>query len=395
MTRRKNSTSFFPSIYPLVAVILLSIGLFATINHLQKNQSFNTSAAAVTNCTVTAAQLTITTQEQTLLSDINQYRTQNNINTLEMDSTLKQAAAWLSNDMATHNTLSHTDSLNRTPGVRLSNCGYDISEGYGESIAGGISDPTQLFNALIGDTSNKAILLNANYNIAGIDMELSSSGTAYWTIDLGSGTATTPTVTITTAPTVALSGTPSLTPENSLTPTSPQVSTTVAPVTNDMLISVSVKLNGIGSDGNPHPMHLTRKVTAYVYGAGTSPVTTGTGYLTYDGSNYFTGVIHLGKLAQGAYFIKLTSDNTLQILAKPEFQNLEIGQVNQIPPVTLLQGDMNGDNVINIEDYNLVLPCFQDKNCSTASTIDFNDDGKTDVTDYNIFLQSFLTQYGD
>ena len=93
--------------------------------------------------------------------------------------------------------------------------------------------------------------------------------------------------------------------------------------------------------------------------------------------------------------IKLVGDNTLQVLARPEFQTLQIGQTNVIPPVTLYQGDMDGNNVLDINDYNLALPCFQDKLCPNANLIDFNDDGRADVRDYNLMLQSFETLHGN
>jgi uncharacterized protein YkwD len=422
MKHKKIITKHYHISYPLLLVILLTIGLFFTINQLQKNQELNSHAATLTNCTVSSSQLTVKTQEQTLFGEINQYRVQNNLDHLIWNDTLKQSAVWLSNDMTTHNTLSHVDSLGRTPELRLSNCGYDINNGYGESIAYGSADPTSVFNTWKNDPAHNAILLDPNYNIAGIDMEVTSSGVAYWTMDFGSSPSSgvpTPTVLVnyptptpgntvstnpapsayvTSIPDISSSPSTSVISSSPITSSAPgtnELSPTIGPIAPDMLISVSVKINGIGQDGNPHPLHLTRKITAYVYGTQATPVTTGTAYLTYDGSKYFTGIIHLGKLSQGPYFVKLVGDNTLQVLAKPEFQMLLINHVNMIPMVTLYQGDMNGDNVLDINDYNLVLPCFQDKTCDSASSIDFNDDGKTDVTDYNLLLQSFEILHGD
>jgi len=402
--------------YSLFLVLFLTVGLFVTVNQSEKQQSLPTQAATtLTNCTVSTNQLTIKAQEQTLFGDINQYRTQNNLTKLTWDNTLKQSAEWLSLDMVAHNTLSHTDSLGRTPDIRLLNCGYDITvNGYGEAIA---DDPnnanaaSSVFTTWENDPAHKAILLDSKYNITGIAMEVSSAGTAYWTMDFGTSatpgtpsptptpgkSTVTPTLqpTPTVKPTPATSVTPTVPPSISPSPSIPVVSPTTGPVAADMLINVSIKINGIGQGGNEHPVHLTRKVTAYIYGPGTSPVTSGTAFLTYDGNNYFTGTIHLGKLAQGSYFIKLASDNTLQVFAHPEFQTLLIGKNNPIPSVTLYLGDMNGDNILDINDYNIVLPCFQNTTCDNASSIDFNDDGKTDVVDYNLLLQSFETLHGD
>ena len=266
-------------------------------------------------------------------------------------------------------------------------------------------------------------------------MELDSNGTAYWTMDLGTGqannnpnvsgptlapTATaiplptnktptaTPKPTATPAPgaptSIPTSDNPTVTPDIS-SAVSPSVSPsinpnfptpTTGPLTADMQIGVRVKINGIGQDGNQNPKHKTRRITATVYDATNQIATTGTAFLNYDGGNYFSGTIHLGKLSQGVYFVKFSSVYTLQVLAKPEFQNLKINQINTIPPVTLYQGDMNGDNILDINDYNLVLPCFQSISvCPNASQIDLNDDGVTDVKDYNLLLNSYEILHGN
>ncbi|HWY78830.1 MAG TPA: CAP domain-containing protein [Candidatus Sulfotelmatobacter sp.] len=408
MLQKKIFASQYHIIYPLLLIVFLTIGIFTTVNQSQTNQELNSHAAnTTTNCTISTNQLTIKAQEQTLFGLINQYRVQNNLNHLVWNNTLKQSAEWQSLDMLMHNKLSHTDSLGRTPDIRLINCGYDISNGYGETIANGTTNPNIVFLAWKNDPPHNQILLSKNYNIAGVALETNSARNVFWTVDFGvSSTAPTPT-TIADNPTLTPSETVTLNPTDSNTTpiisSGPTVSQnpdqptpTPAPITADMLITIQVKIFGIGQGGNPNPLHRTRHITAYVYDTGTSPVTTGNAYLAYDGNNYFTGVIHLGKLAQGSYFIKLAGDNTLQVLAKPEFQTLLIGQVNLVPPVTLYQGDMNGDNVLDIEDYNLVLPCFQSiPTCANASAIDFNDDGKTDVTDYNLLLQSFEVLHGN
>jgi len=383
---------------PMLLLFFLILGVFITVNQTKQIQELN-SNAAIGNCMVSASQLTENSQEQTLLGEINTYRALNNVDHLILDNTLQQSAAWQSTDMLTHNSLSHTDSLGRTTDIRLSNCGYDINNGYGENIADGSSDPTAVFSAWKNDPPHNQILLNPRYNIAGIDMESDSSGKVFWTMDFGSSSSlTTPLPTsnsiITTSPTTVIPINPTIL--SSISPSSEMPTPTPGPVTADMQIFVKVKINGIGQEGNNNPRHRTRHVTALIFGIGASPVTTGTAFLAYDGTNYFSGVIHLGKLSQSAYFVKLVSDYTLQVLAKPEFQNLIINQVNAIPPVTLYQGDMNGDNVLDINDYNLILPCFQSiPTCANATIIDFTDNGKTDVADYNLLLNSFEVLHGN
>ena len=389
-------------------MLFLVFGIAITVYQIQQIQKIN-SQAAVSNCTVPTAGLTTKAAEQTLLTDINNYRSQNNLGKLTLNSTLKQSSDWLSLDMAAHKKLSHVDSLNRTPDVRLSNCGYTISKGYGENIASGSTDPSAVFNAWKNDSSHNQLLLDPKYTITGISMELDSKGIAYWTMDLGAGQASTnstitsapslptsiPTDQPTNIPDISSAVSPSLSPSVSPSIDSDFPTPTTGPITVDMQIGVSVKINGIGRGGNTNPIHKTRRVVATIYDTTNQIATTGTAFLNYDGSNYFTGIIHLGKLSQGVYFVKLSSLNTLQVLVKPEFQNLKINHVNTIPAVTLYQGEMNGDNIIDIDDYNAVLPCFQSiPVCADATQIDFDDDGVTDVKDYNLLLNSFEILHG-
>jgi len=415
MLQKRHLKSKYHIIFPLFLVVFLLVGVYTAVGQTQNTQNIY-MLAATTKCGVTTSQLSIKSQEQQLLNDINTYRSQKKIKSVVMNITLKQAATWLSLDMLTHNKLSHIDSLGRSTEIRLTDCGYNTKNGFGENIAKGSSNPTTIFDALKNTSSDNQILLNKSYTAVGIDTEKNSSGTVnYWTLDFGIGSAsvfptppnikTTPT-SIKPTPTISNAtpikskvtptGTKAATPTEAkkITPTGNPLSPTASPVSPDMLISVSIKINGIGQGGNENPIHKTRQVTVSVYGVATTPVTTGTGYLTYDGSNYFTGVIHLGKLSEGSYFVKIVSPETLQVLAQPAFQKLQIGKTNVISPVTLYQGDLNGDNILDINDFNIALPCFQNTQC-TDFRMDFNDDGVINVLDYNLFLQSYEVLHGD
>lgn len=423
MLLNKHIKSHYHIIYPLFLFAFLVVGVFIAVLQTQTNQIEN-SFASTTKCSITSSQLTIKTQEEQLLEDINSYRLQQKEKSVAMSSVLKQAAAWLSLDMVAHNKLSHIDSLGRTSDIRLTDCGYNIDHGFGENIAEGSSNPTIIFDALKSNKSDNQILINKIYTAVGIDMEKNTTGSSYyWTLDFGvTATSLLPTPTsikatptiIKAKPTIAkttppvVKATPTVTSakptitktiasptgKNQSTPSLSQLTPTAEPVSPDMLISVSVKINGIGQGGNSNPKHRTRQVTVSVYGVGATPVTTGTGYLSYDGNNYFNGIIHLGKLSEGSYFIKIVSQNTLQVLAQPAFQTLLIGKTNVIPPVNLYQGDLNGDNILDINDYNIALPCFQNSRCSDMR-MDFNDDGVINVLDYNLFLQSYEVLHGD
>ncbi|HSX09643.1 MAG TPA: CAP domain-containing protein [Candidatus Saccharimonadales bacterium] len=418
MQHKKIIKSHYHIIYPVFLVIFLTVGVTVALTQAQTYQIFNTHAAT-TNCTVPSSQLAIKAQEQELFDDINKYRVQQGVNALSWNDTLKQSAAWQSSDMLAHNTLSHTDSLGRTPDIRLANCGYNIQGGYGENIADQTLSAGVVFSAWQNDPPHNQILLSPNYTITGIDMEQNSAGHAFWTMDLGKNIidaqetiVPTPNTTITTSP-GGNGNQPTSTQPTNTQPTSTQPSgtqpsgtqpsvvapssdfkPTTGPVAADMLISVTVMINGIGKDGNVTPKHLTRKVIAYVYDATAALVSTGTGFLNYNNNGAFTGVIHLGQLAQGPYLIKLASADTLQVLAQPAFQTLYINKENVIPPVTLYQGDLNSDNVLDINDYNSALPCFQSNKCADPA-LDFNDDTTINVLDYNLLLQSYEVLHGD
>jgi len=66
---------------------------------------------------------------------------------------------------------------------------------------------------------------------------------------------------------------------------------------------------------------------------------------------------------------------------------------NTIPTITLTAGDVNADDVIDIEDYNELISCYQQQAakqaCIGASPLvyDLNDDGIYDISDLNLFLR--------
>ncbi len=374
----------------LVIVLLLSA---LQLNHITK-------ISAQTNCTVSSSLLAQTSSEQTLLGLINTYRQQNNLPALTWSAGLKKPAAWLSDDMSSHSTFSHTDSLGRSSDVRITQCGYTWTS-YAENIYMGSSDPQVVFNAWKNSSTHNTNMLRSTVREAGI-----ASVNSYWTLDLGASNAVAPTTpVVTTNPTITPSVTPSVTQPTTTPSITPTVTTTVTPtatptpgiITNptDTKVDVSIRVNGVGAIGNKSPKHLTRLVAIGIYDQNNKQVLVGNGFLKYDGRDLFRGVIHLGQLANDIYMIKVASNYTLISLVVPQFQNLTSETVNVIPVAQLTQGDLNTNNVIDINDYNLALPCFQNKNCQTKDTIDFNDDGKADVIDYNLLLSAFRQYEGD
>lgn len=373
-------------------LLLLSV-FFSYILFFNKTQV--NAQQSTTNCNVSSSLLIQTSAELNLLSLINTYRQQNNLPALIWSQGLKKPAAWLSNDLSSHNTFSHTDSLGRDPATRITQCGY-IWTSYAENIYMGSNDPQAVFTAWKNSPVHNANMLNTNVKEAGI-----SDVNTYWTLDFGSTNSTVPTIPpITSSPTITQSLTPTGTPTGTQQPTSTP-STTPSPtpgiITNltDTKVDVSIRINGVGAAGNKSPKHLTRFVSIGIYDQSNKLVLNGNGFLKYDGSDLFRGIIHLGQLANDIYMIKVASNYTLVSLMIPQFQNLTSESINVLPVVPLTQGDLNTNNVIDINDYNLALPCFQNKSCETKNIIDFNDDGKADVIDYNLLLSAYHQYEGD
>jgi uncharacterized protein YkwD len=183
-------------------------------------------------------------------------------------------------------------------------------------------------------------------------------------------------------------------PSPTLTPTpSPHPDFTANPL--DMQLFVSAKVTGIGVDGNNNPKNKTKRVEVGVYDTSNKQVTSGNGFIVYDGIDLFRGIIHLGPVENGIYYVKIKGDHILQETVTPLFQTLDLSRLNVLPETKISQGDLNDDNSIDLKDYNLALECFQNKRCEDYEMIDFNQDGQANVVDYNILLQYYWETPGD
>src|SRR5579885_779154 len=435
----QNTTYFF---LPLSLFFLLLIGTVISLVQLQQHQSSQSNASVATamptlsiqNCTVTSAQMTMTPAEQSFFDQINNYRQQHGISPLVWSTTLQRAAAWMSNDMLLHNSLSHTDSLGRDTLVRLEDCGYTGSANVGENIDNGSSDPAIMFSSWQHAAAQNANLLSQEFTQAAIALATGSGG-SYWTLDLGAASPTTeptntpaPTFRLTSTPTTPLTATPlptqlptfvitpsptliaisqtigtplptkPFTPTNTPTPTiapTPTIDPDFVANPDDIQVFVAAKFPGIGKNENANPKHFTRHIQVNIFDLKNQPVVSGNGFLKFDG-NLFTGIIHLGKIQNSTYYAKVVGDTTLQALIKPQFQAFTTNHLNVLPDVSLVQGDLNHDNVLDINDFNLALACFQhNASCTDPRVVDFNDDGSVNILDYNLFLQGYLTYSGD
>jgi hypothetical protein len=209
--------------------------------------------------------------------------------------------------------------------------------------------------------------------------------------------------------------TPSAAPTNAVAPTG-------TPLRFDLF------LHGVGSSGdnpnpkgsdlsNKNPLHPQRNLMIEVYDTNNQLVTSVSGALSLnynDGNGDFIGTIDLGaNFKAGNYNLKVKTDRYLKRRV-PGIQLIQPGKDNSIPPTDLVAGDINGDNFLNVIDYNAFLDCgygdleplpivdpnsrFNSSACQAhkpPELVDIDDNGVVNSADYNLFLRELSVQNGD
>lgn len=145
-------------------------------------------------------------------------------------------------------------------------------------------------------------------------------------------------------------------------------------VPNETYLKLAFKLTGIGVGSSSAgltsaPQRPRRNFEVVILNSQNQPVLTTKGWASYyagtdsvTSPGVYTGGVTLGTdFPTGSYLVKVRMDNTLW-KAVPGIQNITGGGNNSIStPVSLITGDVNGDNVINLLDYNLFLSCLGGK----------------------------------
>ena len=252
-------------------ILLLSLAIVSVVSWLPLADQ--PSAQAAGDCTVNAADTAIEADEITLLNGINAYRQQNGAGPLQISTALNKASAWMSRDMATNDYFSHYDLFGRSPGTRMTDCGFDnIYTWRGENLAAGQWTPEAALEAWKGSAGHNALMLDPKYVVAGIGKAYDSTSPykTYWTLDVASAldssgviptsgsssTATPVPPTATRQPTstsAALSPTPTRTsaPTRTAVPptnTPPPTSTSVPPTRTATLVPTSAALAPSGGE---------------------------------------------------------------------------------------------------------------------------------------------------
>ncbi len=219
-----------------------------------------------------------------------------------------------------------------------------------------------------------------------------------------------------------------LTPvESGLSPEIPSPTPTIVipvPTAAGPVVSLSFSLSGIGTNGgNLKPLHPAREVSVYLYSPDSNtaaktvrPLHTIKTHATYDADPnsptytlFVNKYIDLGRNVgeRDRFQIAFKTTQTLTQLIKEPGSNSPGGKILTTPSSTgialplphqvMISGDIypvsNSNNIMDINDYNMLVNCFSNKassnRCISGSRADLDDNGVVDGVDYNIMLLSF------
>jgi uncharacterized protein YkwD len=124
-------------------------------------------------------------EELAFLDKINQYRQQNGKPALTLNGQLNDSSNWMSNDMATKNYFSHTDSQGRSPFDRMRAFGYSYSAA-SENLYAGKASADGAFESWRNSPGHNTNMLG-NYREIGIARACNANSTYkwYWTTNFG------------------------------------------------------------------------------------------------------------------------------------------------------------------------------------------------------------------
>ena len=181
--------------------------------------------------------------------------------------------------------------------------------------------------------------------------------------------------------------------------------TPTTPSAGSSSLSLDLKLGAIGGAGENHnPKTPNRQISVQAFNSFTDqPVgDPKTGQVTYQSTTgRFTGIVNVGALQPGNYYFKIKTDRYLK--KKTSLITVTANKTSyDIPQLALAPGDINGDNKIDILDYNTIVNCFVNNDGTTPSTCgndklnaDLDDNGVVDGVDYNIFIANLSTKEGE
>ncbi len=268
---------------------------------------------------------------------------------------------------------------------------------------------------------NSAIPVGSSYtdSESGATITVSSKTASELSIDVnfgGTGPTNTPTPSggptqggPTASPTPTPSGGPTQGgPTASPTPTISGGVTTTPPQGDNIRLTYTIGLHGIGTGGdnrNPsasgtqNPLTKQRLLAIMVFDNEDNYITETLTNITYNASiGKYTGSIDVSKLPSANYTIRVMSSGYLT-KQLPGIYTLQSNTT--FPTVNLTTGDINEDDALDILDYNELIVCYSGVVAAPDCTgigqrerADINNDGRVNQSDYNLFLRELQTING-
>ncbi|MGD8837163.1 MAG: CAP domain-containing protein [Desulfobacteraceae bacterium] len=99
---------------------------------------------------------------------LNRYRQKKGLSPLIIDKKLRQAAQWMSKDMAVHDYLSHYDSKGRDPFKRLADFGYNYNTDKAENVAAGQQSAAEVLQSWQSSRTHNRNMLDPHFTVIGI-----------------------------------------------------------------------------------------------------------------------------------------------------------------------------------------------------------------------------------
>ncbi|WP_055489121.1 CAP domain-containing protein [Streptomyces sp. TP-A0356] len=112
---------------------------------------------------------------------VNAERSKVGCSPVTLNATLAKVAQAHSEDMASHQNMSHTGSDGSSPGDRITRAGYNWST-YGENVAYGYATPEKVMAGWMSSPGHKANILNCAFKEIGVGFAQPDN---YWTQDFG------------------------------------------------------------------------------------------------------------------------------------------------------------------------------------------------------------------
>jgi len=180
----------------------------------------------------------------------------------------------------------------------------------------------------------------------------------------------------------------------------------------DVLLNLSVFLHGIGKSGdnrnpssdfsNKNPQRPERRSFIEVYNDQNQLTATTEAMIIYaSSSGSFVGSANIGVATTGNYTVKIKTEQHL----KNQFagiQKISAGRTIDLPSISLVTGDTNNDNRLDILDYNILYGCYTSdlmptpRSCAgdNSTKADLDDEGKVNLFDLNLFIRELSVQSG-